>query len=98
MDELIRKQTVLNMIDYLQFGNFGTATERLTKLYDAVEIQPSVDAVEVVRCENCTYAETATGWLGGYLWCVKDFETGCGQKMAKQKDDFCSFGERKTDG
>ena len=57
----------------------------------------TIDAVEVVRCENCTYGETATGWLSGYLWCVKDFETGCGQKMAKQKDDFCSFGERKTD-
>ena len=59
---------------------------------------PAVDAVEVVRCENCTYAETATGWLSSYLWCVKDFETGSGQKMAKQKDDFCSYGERKNDG
>ena len=95
MDDLIRKQTVLNMIDDVQFGNI---TQKLSQLYEAVRNYPSVDAVEVVRCENCTYAETATGWLSGFLWCVKDFETGCGSKMAKQKDDFCSFGERKTDG
>lgn len=64
---------------------------------DDIECMPTIDAVEVVRCGNCTYAETATGWLSGFLLCVKDFETGCGQKMAKKKDDFCSFAERKTD-
>ena len=38
MNDLIRKQTVLNMIDDLQFGN---KTEKLTKLYELVKRWPS---------------------------------------------------------
>lgn len=102
MDELIRKQTILNMIDNLQFGDCGTATERLTKLYDAVENQPSVDAVEVVRCEYCKYKPVGTG-------CNHDLEFPVHYKCPCECDDnwyswmpkddfFCGNGERKTDG
>lgn len=102
MNELIRKQTILNMIDNLQFGDCGTATERLTKLYDAVENQPSVDAVEVVRCEYCKYKPVGTG-------CNHDLEFPVHYKCPCECDDnwyswmpkddfFCGNGERKTDG
>ena len=93
MGELIRKQTVLNMIDNLQFGNCGTATERLTKLYDAVENQPSVDAVEVVRCKDCKYFEL-NHWDGiiitAHEICNK-WADGC----KTNKDGYCFLGERK---
>jgi hypothetical protein len=49
--------------------------------------QPTVDAVEVVRCKDCRYLEI----------------TGCYGECAKlvrivKPWDFCSLGERKTDG
>lgn len=99
MDDLITKrQAVERMNDLMVIELKMTRPPSWNEVYNAIKEIPAVDAVEVVRCENCTYAETATGWLSSYLWCVKDFETGSGQKMAKQKDDFCSYGERKTDG
>jgi hypothetical protein len=38
MDELIRKQTILNMIDNVQFGNI---THKLSQLHEAVRNLPS---------------------------------------------------------
>lgn len=55
MDDLIRKQTVLNMIDDVQFGNI---THRLSQLHEAVRNYPTVDAVEVVRCKDCIYCSS----------------------------------------
>ena len=89
--ELIRKQTVLNLIDNLQFGDCGTATERLTKLYDAVENQPSVDSVEVVRCKDCKYFYKTYDEPYCALWSRFDTEV-------PKETDFCSWAERKTDG
>ncbi len=44
---------------------------------------PTVDAVEVVRCKECKW--------------YKDFD-GCFFSTTEVKeDDFCSYGERKTD-
>ena len=57
MDDLVRKQTVLNMIDNVQFGNI---THKLSQLHEAVRNYPSVDAVEVVRCKDCQCHGTCT--------------------------------------
>ena len=46
--------------------------------------QPTVDAVEVVRCNDCKYA-MHDAMFGGY-WC------GGGKVKA---DHFCSYGERR---
>ena len=52
-----------------------------------IETEPTVDAVEVVRCKDCE------GWeskLGRYGFC---------EYFNKHKhfDDFCSYGERRTE-
>lgn len=52
MDDLIRKQTVLNIINDVRFGNI---THKLSQLHEAVRNYPSVDAVEVVRCKDCIH-------------------------------------------
>ena len=99
MGELIRKQTVLNMIDDVQFGNI---THKLSQLHEAVHNLPPVDAVEVVRCEKCKYKPLGTG-------CNHDLEFPVHYKCPCEcedfwyswmpKDDFfCGNGERKTDG
>ena len=63
----------------------------------AIAGQPTVDAVEVVRCKDCNSCklcypekqidkEATPGW-----YCKK-------HKSYRRQDDFCSYGERKTDG
>lgn len=58
-----------------------------------VTASPTVDAVEVVRCKDCRHLDEETGW--------------CNQNSAfgdhdmdwniYNDDDFCSYGERRTD-
>ena len=57
-----------------------------------VESQPTVDAVEVVRCEDCKYYLTDT------LYC-QEHKTGyCTMDdVIKDKTHFCSYGERRDD-
>lgn len=53
----------------------------ITELYDILELIPSADAVEVVRCKDCVF-HNEDG-----LCDVWDDCTG--------KEDFCSYGDRK---
>ena len=56
---------------------------------------PTVEAVEVVRCKNCmNYEERCPGFGYCYHW---DYESGMSPNQV-DADDFCSYGERKTDG
>ena len=57
---------------------------------EALRALPSVDAVEVVRCKDCTYYESLEN---GYGIC-KDI-SGLGRWW--KPDDFCSYGERVAD-
>lgn len=55
-----------------------------------IENAPTVDAVEVVRCKDCKH------WRENTLWCdmnSRDRETWHNW----YEDDFCSYGERRTD-
>ena len=58
-----------------------------------VKAQPTVDAVEVVRCKDCKYwGQDVCGYSG-------DDESFCtnpdGLDNYAHPDDFCSYGERK---
>ena len=52
-------------------------------LKEALGKVPTVDAVEVVRCKDCKYADE-DGLCGNVVWYNKE-------------DDFCSMGERRED-
>ena len=89
MDDLISRQAAINELSYCQTYLFDTRDhDKKISLEDAeytIERLPSVDAVEVVRCKNCKHL----------------FEdNGCPLRYFKThlEDDFCSYGERKTDG
>lgn len=56
--------------------------------------QPTVDAVEVVRCRDCKYWKTAEGVSLSKK--VKFCTYHIGHKYAKHDEDFCSRGERKN--
>ena len=56
---------------------------------------PTIDAVPVVRCKDCVH------WYGRDGVCLKIYDDGSVSPYAWQfrnEDDFCSYGERKSDG
>lgn len=70
----------------IKLGAFGM-------YYDAYDVQvmPTVDAVEVVRCKDCTK------W-GGVPFgnvCRRWSAPLAGMKNCTGPDDFCSYGERR---
>lgn len=56
-----------------------------------ISTQPTVDAVEVVRCKDCKYRkEPENRFCNPY--CTKHLS------MQAKDDDFCSYGERRDNG
>lgn len=68
------------------WGGVHTAKEQNELMVQLLEI---VDAVEVVRCEDCKNHEPCE--VKGKVWCKK-----MGRYM--KEDGFCSEGERRADG
>ena len=68
----------------------GEATVYLQDIDEA----PTVDAVEVVRCKDCQNWDSETGF------CEKNskFDHSGLDWDVFNDDDFCSLGERRTDG
>ena len=59
-----------------------------------IDEQPTVDAVEVVRCKDCK-------WYQIRKWDDEKPQYDCRKTHALldvKQDDFCSYGERRTDG
>ena len=72
----------------------------------AIAKQPTVDAVEVVRCKECRWArmkdhrEPTDTPRQLICQCFKHHHIPApwGARLAVNPDDFCSYGERKADG
>jgi hypothetical protein len=56
-----------------------------------LELTPTVDAVEVVRCKDCEYRHDSCFAGKGNIYC--DYH-----HKYFGLDDFCSYGERRSDG
>jgi len=86
MDDLIRRQDAQNITGELLSGWLTDGERNILESVDAdLGELPSADAVEVVRCKDCKHL----------------FEdNGCPLRYFKthREDDFCSYGERRTDG
>ena len=59
--------------------------------FDCVLKSPTVDAVEVVRCEECWHWTQTDGCRHGICRIGED-------ELLRWKHDFCSYGERRNDG
>ena len=57
-----------------------------------IESAPTIDAVEVVRCKDCKYAEVYDGYYT-QVCCENSVIGGYGELWSP--DDFCSYGERR---
>lgn len=56
---------------------------------------PTVDAVEVVRCNDCKHYSPGTGLNAGHGWCN---EPPLGTPLAVSEDFFCKYGKHKDGG
>ena len=75
------------MIDYCQYNKLEDEMSALFQVGDAVMDCPTVDAVPVVRCKDCKWFNAS----GCAIYIVDDTDK-------PKEDDFCSFGERRTEG
>ena len=71
----------------------GSCTTDNESFKEILNSQPTIDAVEVVRCKDCISYETSLCFSGGYCY-HWDYEPGMSPNTVEE-DDFCSHGERK---
>ena len=62
-----------------------------------IETAPAVDAVEVVRCKDCEHFADAKGKDSGKPIGYGQCKWSTGIRGIVCADDYCSFGERRTD-
>lgn len=71
-------------------------------IIDEIDNADDVDAVEVVRCKDCKHWHEETGWCYHHSYFIGTKGEACHPwesndwKMLNA-DDFCSYGERRTD-
>ena len=64
-------------------------------IQQAVDEQPTVDAVEVVRCKDCKHWKPS-GSKAGNSFSDMEYIGGCEfSNYYRRESDFCSYGERK---
>ena len=82
--ELIYREDLIAEYDRVHKGPAGGARKLMV---DA----PAVDAVPVVRCKDCKHLDIDEGYSNGRFCFVHVRGVFC------EDNDFCSYGERKTD-
>lgn len=80
----------MRLIDADAFLERMSHTDRFFGVVYDINDAPTVDAVVVVRCRECEYAKNAKVNKKGFLICPASH-------MEIVDDDFCSYGERRTD-
>lgn len=75
----------MRLIDADKFAEKFTGQYEFMKR--VIDEQPTVDAVEIVRCKDCIHY---TSYCCHYHEADKD-----GMPIYMNKEDFCSYGERK---
>lgn len=88
-DALIEKfNEKANMAECLVDERTAERFATFCALSDAVEQMPTVDAVQVIRCKDCTFGRYIDH---GHMHCLHP----CGL-TTNMTDDFCSYAERKA--
>ena len=81
------------LVDMLYDNEFASLCP-LDEVSGVIDACPTVDAVQVTRCEDCKHwdddPDTYGSDYGPKGKCMKSFETMCA-------DDFCSYGEKKDE-
>ena len=93
---LIDANALLEKADWYEEYNEITGDEISFRYIAASDVEeaPTVDAVEVVRCKDCKHLVLTDEGEHNPDDCVCDYWMTDGLT----DDDFCSYGERRTDG
>ncbi len=94
MRKMIERQRVLETIANVDNYGDGVAYEALGHVYRDVALIPTVDAIPVIRCEDCKYCRTY------YHGKNMPFSYACGKLYLTSNlssDDYCSRAERKEE-
>ena len=102
MNEYINKERLLkiyaNWLPQLTLKEDEGDRRGVETCIAVLESEPTINAVEVVRCEKCKNAEpydcTINGTVHRLYECKKD-KTAIGYNKVVAKNDFCSCGKRK---
>lgn len=78
---------------YADFGEESKWGFSYSLVYDLIARAPEIDAVPVVRCKDCKYAETEKMYAN-LLFCVNG-NLCDGKPLTMRPNDFCSYGKRK---
>ena len=78
--------------DWLENGQNEYVYDTNAVLY-SIDAQPTIDAVPVVRCKDCTYR--VEYFDSGKYVCTRWQCMCCGRADYVKPDDFCSYGKRK---
>lgn len=89
----------MRLIDADAFLERMSRTDRFFGVVFDINDAPTVDAVPVIRCRECKHCRNLPNGLC-YLYTEPcDNERGYkGEAVCVEPDDFCSLGERKTNG
>ena len=74
--------------DYIFYG----FADLLKDIHAMIDEAPTIDAVSVVRCKECKYAEIYKGQIYDDVNCINGVIGGYGAHL--ELDDFCSYGEK----
>ena len=75
------KETNVKCLDFMIIGYNHAVADSIA----VVKGQPAIDAVEVIRCRECKYRDTETGFCEG---------RGCPMQLVPD-DGFCDKGKRR---
>lgn len=91
MSRYIDRDVFLKKIEHFSLSHgttLGKHSGVADEIIDILMAQPTADVVEVVRCRDCKYFLTDDDTM----YCER--ATGLDQILP---DDFCSYGERRTE-
>lgn len=102
MDLIDREELEKSILKWLPSEDYDPERSRLrfdedlvVSLMMEIEEQPTIDAVEVVRCEKCIHHKGLNAmekfeYGSNVVWCNIPHFGG----VLMKNDDFCSYGER----
>ena len=97
MAEYINREELLKDIeDSVRFSARNGVSAELRgahKIVDRIKSAPTVDVVEVVRCKDCVNFKSTSN----PKYCNKHIDDWGNGEIYTDEDDYCSYGERKSD-
>ena len=62
-----------------------------------IDVAPTIDAVEVVRCENCKHCMIVDYYTSDDEKYVTLYHCKLYDNVLKNNDDYCNYGERREE-